>query len=102
MSPPDDSPSTGGTVPPSQAIIERVAQREGVDVTDIEPPAYEPLYAVVNPDALDALFQSASRPNPVRVTLEYEGYDIVVHSDGDVDVSETPPSDDSPDSAIEE
>ncbi|ELY97039.1 hypothetical protein C482_14109 [Natrialba chahannaoensis JCM 10990] len=71
MSSPDDTspPGTGieRAVSPSQAIIEAVAAREGVDPTDIEPPAYEPLYSVVNPEALDSLFRDAvegSNSNP--------------------------------------
>ena len=90
MSPPDDSPSAGGAAPPSQAIIEAVAEREGVEVTEIEPPAYEPLYAVVNPEALDRLFRTADGSSTTaRVHLEYEGYEVTVYGDGRVEVSES-------------
>ncbi|QFU83735.1 HalOD1 output domain-containing protein [Natronorubrum aibiense] len=83
---------------PTQRIIEAVAAREGVDVTDVEPPAYEPLYSVLDPTALDALFQPSS-PNSatVRVVLEYEGYEITVESDGSVELRELSPSADSSD-----
>lgn len=94
-------PSSSET-PPSQVIIETIAAREGVDVTDVEPPAYEPLYAVVNPEALDKLFEPTHRGDERvsgRVTLEYEGYLVVVHSDGTVDVSEQSPSNGSINSA---
>ncbi|OIB56551.1 HalOD1 output domain-containing protein [Natrialba sp. SSL1] len=64
MSSPDDTspPGSGleGAVSPSQAIIEAVAAREGVDPTEIEPPAYEPLYSVINPEALDSLFRDTT------------------------------------------
>ncbi|ELZ15592.1 hypothetical protein C478_05084 [Natrinema thermotolerans DSM 11552] len=70
-------------MPPSQAIIEAIAAHEGVDVTEIEPPAYEPLFTAVNPEALDELFRTAAgtESNAV-VSLEYEGYEIVVRADG--------------------
>ncbi|ELY38289.1 HalOD1 output domain-containing protein [Natronorubrum tibetense] len=74
---------------PTQAVIEAVAAREGVDVTDVEPPAYEPLYTVVDPAALDRLFltPSGARSNAC-VTFEYEGYEVAVYGDGHVDVTE--------------
>ncbi|EMA36648.1 hypothetical protein C446_11632 [Halobiforma nitratireducens JCM 10879] len=77
-------------MPPSQAIVEAVAAREGVDATEIEPPEYEPLYSVVNPEALDSLFRTSHALNDrgALVALEYEGYDVVVHGDGHVDVRE--------------
>ncbi|GAB3663204.1 HalOD1 output domain-containing protein [Halopiger thermotolerans] len=84
---PADSSTSGDSVPPSQAIVAAVADHEGVDVTEIEPPAYDPLYTVVNPEALDELFDLPSA-GPARVHLEYEGYAITVHSDGRVDVSD--------------
>lgn len=74
----------------SQTIVEAVAEREGVDVTDVEPPEYEPLYAVVNPEALDALFAPAAtgRPRPSgSVSLVYAGYDVTVYGDGRVELS---------------
>ncbi|MXV64405.1 hypothetical protein GS429_20505 [Natronorubrum sp. JWXQ-INN-674] len=106
MSSPADPSWSDGAVDPTQAIIEAVAAREGVDVTDVEPPAYEPLYTVVNPEALDRLFQTQAQTPSVgpsvdaRVVLEYEGYEIVVHSDGRVEVSELSGIDDSVDGSI--
>ncbi|WP_440772765.1 HalOD1 output domain-containing protein [Natronorubrum sp. DTA28] len=90
MSSASDPPSPPErTSVPTQAVIEAIAAREGVDVTDVEPPAYEPLYTVVDPAALDRLFRTPSAICPdARVSFEYEGYDVVVHSDGRVDVSE--------------
>ncbi|WP_049964161.1 HalOD1 output domain-containing protein [Natrinema thermotolerans] len=83
MSSPDEPSTPNGEVPPSQAIIEAIAAHEGVDVTEIEPPAYEPLFTAVNPEALDELFRTAAgtESNAV-VSLEYEGYEIVVRADG--------------------
>ncbi|WP_323171847.1 HalOD1 output domain-containing protein [Natrialba sp. PRR66] len=106
MSSPDDQspPEFEGAVSLSQAIIEAIAAREGVAPTDIEPPAYDPLYAAINPEALDALFHSTgSGPDtttdgapssssqstaPGHVRLEYEGYTVTVYSDGTVDLDE--------------
>ncbi|AGB32100.1 hypothetical protein Natpe_2280 [Natrinema pellirubrum DSM 15624] len=83
MSSPDEPSTPNGEVPPSQAIIEAIAAHEGVDVTEIEPPAYEPLFTAVNPEALDELFRTAAgtESNAV-VSLEYEGYEIAVRADG--------------------
>lgn len=72
-------------------VVAAVAEREGVDPVDLEPPEYEALYDVVNPEALDALF--ATRENgherPVgRIEFPFCGYRVVVTSDGDVDVSD--------------
>lgn len=90
MSSPTDTSTPNGGTAPSQAIIEAIARAEGVDVTDVEPPEYDPLYAVVDPEALDELFERSQPPEVARVVLEYEGYGVVVHADGRVDVCEDP------------
>ena len=92
MTSPQHSPSDELGAP-TQRIIEAVAAHEGVDVTAIEPPVYEPLYTVIDPEALDALFQTSSHSETTaRVILEYAGYEIVVHADGDVEVRELSPT----------
>ena len=88
MSSPDDTSTPDGEATPSQAIIRAIARAEGVDVTDIEPPEYDPLYTVVNPEALDELFDRSRPPETARVVLEYEGYEVVVHGDGRVELAE--------------
>lgn len=90
MTSPDDASAPGGGGKPTQSIIEGVARHEGVDVTEVEPPAYEPLYTVVNPEALDALFRTAtgSATADASVSLEYAGYDVTVYGDGRVDVAD--------------
>ncbi len=73
--------SEGSDVPVSFAIVEAVADQEGIDPTDIEPPEYEALYDVCNPEALDALFatgQHSGRTSDITVTFEFCGYDIRV------------------------
>ena len=72
-------------------VIAAVAEREGVDPTDIEPPTYEALYDVVNPEALDALFAPREDGTPRgtgRVEFTFSGYRIVVSSDGEVEAHE--------------
>ncbi|AGB37328.1 HalOD1 output domain-containing protein [Natronococcus occultus] len=74
----------------SYEVIAEIAAREGVEPTDIEPPEYDALYDVINPEALDSLF--APRENGLsrasgRIEFEYCGYDVTVTSDGDVEVS---------------
>ncbi|ADD03607.1 uncharacterized protein Nmag_0007 [Natrialba magadii ATCC 43099] len=123
MSSPDDTsppkPGVEDIVSPSQAIIEAVADREGVDPTEIEPPAYDPLYTVINPEALDSLFRdvthgTSGQTHPVphatphadtpaqtdpdsvgRVELEYEGYAVTVYSDGRIELDDVSGSDES-------
>ncbi|MFD1564951.1 HalOD1 output domain-containing protein [Haloarchaeobius amylolyticus] len=83
MSTSDETSVSDGAAPPSQAIIEAIAAEEGVDVTDVEPPAYDPLFTVVNPEALDDLFTTtAGGASNAVVSFEYEGYEVVVHADG--------------------
>ncbi|ELY62178.1 HalOD1 output domain-containing protein [Natronolimnohabitans innermongolicus] len=99
---PDPSSPERSTVP-TEAIVQAIADREGVDVTDVEPPAYEPLYSVVNPAALDRLFQTPRGSSPtVRVVLEYEGYEVAVDSDGRVEIDDEAVAGDSIGQAIEE
>lgn len=72
-------------------VITAVAEREGVDPIELEPPEYEALYDVINPEALDSLFaprQNGTARATGRVEFEFCGYDVVVTSDGDVALSE--------------
>lgn len=73
--------------PPSQAVIEAVAEAEGVPPDELTPPAYEPLHAVIDPEALDALFAARSegtdRPRGT-VSFRFCGYDVTVDRDGRV------------------
>ncbi|AHF99290.1 hypothetical protein HALLA_10900 [Halostagnicola larsenii XH-48] len=72
-------------------IINAIANEEGVDTTAIEPPEYEPLYEVLNPEALDALFAPREDGTPRtngRVEFPYCGYQVTVTSDGEVHVRE--------------
>ncbi|QLG47611.1 HalOD1 output domain-containing protein [Natrinema halophilum] len=73
-------------------VIATVAEREGIDPTALEPPEYQALYEVINPEALDALFapRENGRERPTgRVEFPFCGYHVVVSSDGEVTVSES-------------
>ncbi|KTG08231.1 HalOD1 output domain-containing protein [Haloferax profundi] len=76
-------------VPPqhgvSAAVVRAVADREGVDPTDLNPQ----LYDAIDPDALDTLLSATSTDarSSVTVVFEYAGYDIVVGSDGTLAVN---------------
>ncbi|QCS43032.1 HalOD1 output domain-containing protein [Natrinema versiforme] len=72
---------------PVTLVVEAVADREGVAPMELQPP----LYDAVDPEALNALVSSAdgdTDTGTVRVSFEYNGYDITVGSDGDVSVGE--------------
>lgn len=62
-------------------VLEAIAGLESMDPLDFD----EPLYSVIDPDALDALFRS--RRSAGFVSFEYLGYQVTVRSDGDVDVA---------------
>lgn len=84
--------SSSATAPSlSYEVIAAIAEREGVEPTEIEPPEYDALYEVINPEALDSLF--APRENGAlrtsgRVEFDYCGYHIVITNDGEVNVSD--------------
>ena len=83
--------------PPSQAVIETIAETEGVQPAELSPPQYESLHAVVDPTALDALF--ADRPNGMvrsggTVSFTFCDYHVTVGRDGGVTLEEsTEPAD---------
>lgn len=58
----------------SIAVLETIAAREGVDPTAVR----DPLYGVVDPEALDSLFQNGHG----RVVFAYHGYEVTVSSEG--------------------
>jgi hypothetical protein len=70
---------------PSQRILERVAELEGVPPSAID----EPLFETVAPDALDVLFRSVP-DGPTRddgeIRFAYLGYDVTVRAEGTVTV----------------
>ena len=66
---------------PSVAVIQVLAEARGVGVEEIE----QPLYDVVDPDALDRLFTDRSHANVgSRVVFEFDAHEVTVHADGDI------------------
>lgn len=73
---------------PSERVVEKVAEQEGVSPTALS----RPLNEVVDPEALDALFEPQPDGRPRgdgRVEFEYYGYMVTVDVDGTVTVDET-------------
>ena len=73
----------------SNKVLERVAEAEGRDPTELD----EPLFEVVDPDALDAIFESTENGphrNAGTVDFEYQGYSVRVTAEGDVLLREHP------------
>ncbi|MFC4245541.1 HalOD1 output domain-containing protein [Natribaculum luteum] len=67
-------------------IAEKIADREGVDSTELHPPLHE----TIDTDALESLIESATRGRAqATVTFAYHGYTIQVDSSGAVRVSKT-------------
>lgn len=62
----------------SQAIVQAVADAEDIHPLEIEPP----LCKVIDPDALDALFEGGGSASEVE--LIYDGYQITVRGSSDV------------------
>lgn len=66
---------------PSVSVVETVAEATGT-----EPANMQPLYEVVDPDALDELMEpDLDRPGLSRsiyVTFRFEDCDVAVHADG--------------------
>lgn len=65
----------------SEAVITAVAEAKGIEKTDLKPELYE----VVDPDALDALFQQ----NTGHVEFEYLDYTVNVDYAENVSVSKS-------------
>lgn len=72
----------------SVEVIEAVAATKGVDVMALETTLYE----VVDPDALEQLFEPLADGTPRtggKLVLEIAGCEVVVRATGDVEVERT-------------
>lgn len=70
----------------SLRVVRKIAEREGKSPTELTPS----LHSVIDPDALDSLFNTAhidGREASIRFT--YCGYDVCVRSDGEITVVAT-------------
>ena len=68
----------------SLRVIQKVAERKGVDPVALDPP----LYSAIDPEALDSLFQPAAQITGTKRTVEFQylGYTIRVDGPGNVQV----------------
>ena len=76
-----------------ETVVAAVAEATGV-----EPLELEPLYTVVDPDALNRLFDPSSpaRSPFVEMRFSMAGCDVVVHCDGEVVVTPSSTEDSQP------
>lgn len=71
----------------SSKVIEALAVEQGVAPTELR----DPLYDVIELEALDELFSDQRDGSPRSdglVEFAYRSYEVTVHSDGRVDVTE--------------
>jgi hypothetical protein len=66
----DRAATLGAEMTASEAVLETVADRAGVDATELPS-----LYDAIDPDALDALFRDG---RPGRVSFVYAGHEVTV------------------------
>lgn len=72
-------------VEPSYHVVETVSEAIGTPIEELRP-----LFEVLDPDALDKLFDVSTRRNSTRegtITFRYEGCDVSVYTDGRTVVS---------------
>ncbi|ADB61013.1 hypothetical protein Htur_2130 [Haloterrigena turkmenica DSM 5511] len=72
---------TGVSSQPSHSIVTQIAEIEGVDPADLEPP----LYAVVDPDALERLVDSSEAA--LSISFPYRSHRVRVDGSGAVDIT---------------
>ncbi|SIR11120.1 hypothetical protein SAMN05421858_1464 [Haladaptatus litoreus] len=76
-------PDGQGGERPSLAVLSAVMKKAGYnDATEFE----TCLYDVIDPDALDGLFHHGTRGG--RVEFSLDGYNVHVHSDGTVELTD--------------
>lgn len=79
---------TDGTGTLSTVVVTAIARHEGVDPTRLDPPLYE----VIDPDALDALFAGRGedpRSKTIRLAFSYDDCTVHVSSGGDVRIADS-------------
>jgi hypothetical protein len=80
LSPGIDGERRGTDQKASEAVIEAVADREGVDPRDLS----ETLFEAVDPDALNMI----CREDSVRISFEYHGYLVTIDGRNNVDLTD--------------
>lgn len=72
---------------PSRTVVQLIADLEDTSPANLSPP----LYSVVDPDALDALFHASKTGESDTeryLQFTYRGYEVGVRNDGHVAISE--------------
>ena len=85
--------------PASEAVVNAVADEEGVSPIDVRPP----LYAAVDPDALDdfaSRMSCWSSSSPGRIVFAYAGYEVTVHGDGEISLADDDSENEAPQSDL--
>lgn len=67
-----------GDEPLSFSVVRAVSMLAGE-----EPEALQPLYEVIDPDALDSLFTDRAGRNGT-LSFSLDGYDVTIHADGSI------------------
>lgn len=73
------SAGTGEESPPSHRIIESLAARTGRAIDELPQ-----LYHVIDPEALDRLFESSLLDG--HLSFEYADHVVTIHADGRIDI----------------
>jgi hypothetical protein len=76
----DTSDVTSANKPIVEAVVNAVARVEGVDPVDLS----EPVFAFVDPDALETLVVSASAETDLSVAFEAWDHEIRIGGDGTI------------------
>lgn len=71
----------------SLEVIEKIAAQKGVDPIALNPP----LHDIIDLEALDAIFDTTTngrRRGAGSVRFTYDGYEVAVFSNGDIEISD--------------
>lgn len=82
----ETNPGTGSAAPPTTAVIEAIAEHEGVDPLELE----QPLAEVVDTDAIDSIIGhgvAGQASSDIAIQFFYNGCRVQVSNDGSVEVS---------------
>lgn len=82
----EKTPELGSEISPTTAVIEAIADHEGLDPLDIK----QPLHEVIDPDALNSIIggnEMDRERSDIVVQFSYNGCRVHVSSSGAVEVS---------------
>jgi hypothetical protein len=81
------NPEPDSRTRPTTAVIEAIAEHEGLDPLDLD----QPLYEVIDTDALDSIIgEGKDGLSEVTVQFSYNGCRVHATSDGSVEVNPRP------------